>query len=59
MDLKLGFTECRVYDNTIIKSSSQAKFGCLIQVHTLNMTEDDKDRCFEYAKMLSIFMRKK
>jgi hypothetical protein len=52
IDLKLGRTECRVYHNFLLESNPQFKFDCLSQLHTLDMTENDKDRFSKCIKML-------
>jgi hypothetical protein len=50
--LQLGFTECRGYHNSLLESNSQAKFDCLRQLNTLDITEYDKDRSWECTKLL-------
>jgi hypothetical protein len=41
-----------VYHNTPLESNSESKFYFLRQKNTLKMTEDDKDRSWEYTKVL-------
>jgi hypothetical protein len=45
-------TECRVYHNSLLKYNSQTKFDYLKQSHTLKITEDDRDRSWEFPKIL-------
>ena len=49
---QLGFSECRVYHNALLESYSQSKLDRLRQLHTLDMTEDDKNRSWECTKIL-------
>jgi hypothetical protein len=51
IDVQLGFTECRVYNDALLESVSQSKFDYLRQLRTLDMTEDDKERSWERTKV--------
>jgi hypothetical protein len=52
IDLKLVHIEFRVYHSTLLVSNSQSEFDLLRQLHTLNMTEDAKDRSWGCNKVL-------
>jgi hypothetical protein len=42
-DLQLGIAECKVYHNFLMNTKSQIDFDCLLQLHMLDMTEEDND----------------
>jgi hypothetical protein len=41
IDIQLGLTTCRVYQNALVESNVQSYFDCLRKLHTLDMTESD------------------
>jgi hypothetical protein len=40
-----------MYHNVQLESGFQSKFDCLRRLHTLDMTEDEKDRFYECTKV--------
>jgi hypothetical protein len=49
-DLQLGVLECKVYDNVVLNTKSQVDFDRLLQLHTLDNTEEDNDMSWECYK---------
>jgi hypothetical protein len=44
--------ECKVYHNVLLNTKSQIDFDCLIQVHMLDNTEEDKYMSWECYKVV-------
>jgi hypothetical protein len=42
-DLQLGVLECKVYHNVLLNIKSQVNFDCLLQLHMIDQSEEDKD----------------
>jgi hypothetical protein len=42
-DLQLGVSEFKVYHNVLLNTKSQVDFDCLLQLHMLDITEEDND----------------
>jgi hypothetical protein len=42
-DLKSGVLKCQVYHSVLLNTKSQVNFDCLLQLHMLDNTEEDKD----------------
>jgi hypothetical protein len=41
-----------MYHYSLLEYISQSKLDCISQIHTLDMTEDDKERSWECTKVL-------
>jgi hypothetical protein len=46
-DLQLGVVECKIYHNVLMNTKSQVDFDCLLQIHTLDNTEEDNNISWE------------
>jgi hypothetical protein len=46
-DLQLGVMDCKVYHSIVLNSKSQVDFDCLLQLHTLDKTEEGKNMSWE------------
>jgi hypothetical protein len=42
-DMQLSVVECKVYHNVLLSTKSQVDFDRLMQLHTLDKTEEDND----------------
>jgi hypothetical protein len=42
-DLQSGILQCQVYHSLLLNTKSQVNFDCLLQLHMLDNTEEDKD----------------
>jgi hypothetical protein len=57
-DLQLRILECKVYHNIFINTKSQVDFYCLLPLHTLDKTEEDKDLPWECYKVVDYYKEK-
>jgi hypothetical protein len=51
-DLQLGVLECKVYHRVLMNTKSQVYFDCLLQLHMLYNTEEDKYMSWEFHKVV-------
>jgi hypothetical protein len=51
-DLQLGVVECNVYHNVLMNTKCQIDFDCLLHLHMLDNTEEDKDMSWECCKVV-------
>jgi hypothetical protein len=56
-DLQLGVLKCKIYHNALMNTKSQADFDCLLQIHMLVKTEEDKDMFWECCIFLENVIR--
>jgi hypothetical protein len=50
--LQLGVVECKVYHNVLMNTKSHVDFDCLLQLHMLDQTEEDKYISWECHKVV-------
>jgi hypothetical protein len=49
-DLQLGVVECKAYHNILLNTKSQVDFDRLLQLNTLDQTEENKYMSWEFHK---------
>jgi hypothetical protein len=51
-DLQLGVLECKVYHSVLLNTEFQVDFDRLLQLNTLDQTEEDNDMSWECHKVV-------
>jgi hypothetical protein len=56
--LQLEVLECKVYQNNLLYTKYQIDFDCLLELHMLDKTEEDKDMSWECHKAVDYYKEK-